>query len=66
MTPLSKHLSTGSERRLASCAIINGGAIGLAAAQHAVVVRAVLFEVGKRAAQGMFNDFTLCVRVPLN
>ena len=61
MTPLSKHLSAGSERRLASCAIINGVAIGLAASQHAIIARAVLFEVVKRAAQGMFNDFTLCV-----
>ena len=57
MTPLSKNLSTGSECRLASRAIIKGAAICFAAAQHTVAARAVLFRVGKRAAQGHVQRF---------
>ena len=57
MTPLSRHLSTGSECRLASRAIIKGVAICLAAAQHTVTARVVLLKVIERAAQGHVQRF---------
>ena len=45
--------------------MLNGVAIGTAAAQHVVIPQIVLFDLDTCAAHGVLGNFILRVRVPL-